>query len=121
MWKQPIAVEPWNETQEGQSNADWAQGFIDIWPGKQPILVGGSYAIPIPIVPNWPNTDYLITEAYNQTVKDAIKFYNGHLYALSNGTTLEGEMNHVRTVADVSTFVEKIATARSVGKKYYLG
>lgn len=121
MWKQPIAVSPWNETQEGQSNADWAQGFIDIWPGRLPILLGGSYALPIEYVPDWPNTDYLITTAYNQTVKDAVKVYSGHLYALSNGTTLAGEMNHVRTVEDVSNFVEKIATAKSVGKGYILG
>jgi hypothetical protein len=120
MWEQPIATAPWNETQEGQDNANWAQGFIDIWPGNRPILLGGSYAVPIPLQPNWPNTDYLINTAYNETVKSAIKEYSGHLYALSNGTELKGEMTHVRTVQDISTFVPKIATASSVGKTYTL-
>jgi len=120
--QQPVAIAPWTEVEEGRNNADWAQAFLNIWRArKTPILLGGSYAIPIEFMPHWPNTDYLIDSAYNKTIKDAIKYYSGHLYALSNGTTLEEEMNHVRTVADVSTLVEKVNTAKSVGRDYILG
>ncbi|KAK7187721.1 hypothetical protein DPSP01_004558 [Paraphaeosphaeria sporulosa] len=121
MWQQPIAVAPWNETQEGESNADWAQSFLKIWPGKLPILFGPSYAVPIPLSPAWPNTNYLINTVYDQTIKNAMKIYSGHLYALSNGTTLDGEMSHVRTSSDVGTFLSQIASVKVAGRDYVLG
>lgn len=120
-WQQPIAIAPWNESQEGNSNADWAQSFIDIWPDKEPILFGPSYAVPIPLSPAWPNTNYLLNEVYNQSIKDVMKIYSGHLYALSNGTELGSEMSHSRTASDVSTFSSQITSASAAGRDYVLG
>lgn len=75
----------------------------------------------MPLQPNWPDTDYLINNAYNETIKAATKVYNTHLYALSNETSLELEMNHAKTVADLSHFIGKIKTAKSVGRPYIIG
>ncbi|KAK4861052.1 hypothetical protein LT330_003968 [Penicillium expansum] len=103
-WKYPVAVAPWKETQEGANAADWAQDFINHWKTPLPILAGGGYAVPFEVVPPWPNLPYLIETAYNQTIKDATKFYNGHLYSLENATAniLNVEMNHQRTVSDLN-------------------
>ncbi|KEF61464.1 uncharacterized protein A1O9_03030 [Exophiala aquamarina CBS 119918] len=120
-WQKPVAVPPWNKSQEGADNADWAQDFINTYKPKWPILSGGDYAVSIPLQPGWPNTNYLIEEAYNATIKKYTKFYNGHLYALSNSTILAEEMAHNKTVADLPTFEDKIALAHSVARPYILG
>ncbi|WAO88942.1 Glyco-hydro-79C domain-containing protein [Fusarium falciforme] len=120
-WQYPVAEAPWNETQEAADAADWAQDFINHWKSPLPILAGGGYAIPFEIEPGWPNLPYLVNSAYNQTVKDATKVYNGHLYAFSNATgdDLAVEMTHQRTVDDLNLL--PISTARSVGRPYILG
>lgn len=120
-WNKPVAVAPWNESQEGANQADWFQALINVWDDSEPILVGGNYAVPIPLAPNYPNTNYLIEDAFNSSIKAAVKMYSTHSYALSPETaTLNGEMNHVKTVADLYTFVDKIATARSAGRPYVI-
>ncbi|UPL01576.1 hypothetical protein LCI18_012510 [Fusarium solani-melongenae] len=120
-WQYPVAEAPWNETQEGADAADWAQDFINHWKSPLPILAGGGYAVPFQLEPEGPNLPYLVNSAYNQTVKDATKVYNGHLYALSNATgdDLAVEMTHQRTVDDLGLL--PISTARSVGRPYILG
>lgn len=120
-WNKPIAVAPWNNSQEGSSAAEWAQAFINRWKSPLPILSAGAYAVPIPLYDNYPDTNYLINEAYNESVKAGTKSYCTHLYALSGGTTLDTEMNHLRTVADLSHFVDKIATAKSINRPYIIG
>ena len=117
--EKPDAVSPWNASQEGSDNAEWAQSFVNIWEGPLPILAAGSYALNYAYP--WPSTDYLVEKAYNTTVKNATKVYSGHLYATSNGTSLTADMNHVKTVTDLSVFIEKIATARSIHRPYILG
>ncbi|KAL6364098.1 hypothetical protein LRP88_03531 [Fusarium phalaenopsidis] len=120
-WQYPVAEAPWNETQEAADAADWAQDFINHWKSPLPVLAGGGYAIPFEIEPGWPNLPYLVNSAYNQTVKNATKVYNGHLYAFSNATgdDLAVEMTHQRTVDDLNLL--PISTARSVGRPYILG
>ncbi|KGO50014.1 Glycoside hydrolase, superfamily [Penicillium expansum] len=120
-WKYPVAVAPWKETQEGANAADWAQDFINHWKTPLPILAGGGYAVPFEVVPPWPNLPYLIETAYNQTIKDATKFYNGHLYSLENATanSLNIEMNHQRTVSDLNML--PISSDKSVNRPYVLG
>ncbi|OKO98752.1 hypothetical protein PENSUB_9003 [Penicillium subrubescens] len=61
------AVIPWNASQEGADAANWAQGFIDAWKSPLPILTAGSYAVSCANYNEWPNTDYLIDTAYNDT------------------------------------------------------
>lgn len=116
-----MAVAPWKETQEGANAADWAQDFINHWKTPLPILAGGGYAVPFEVVPPWPNLPYLIETAYNQTIKDATKFYNGHLYSLENATanSLNVEMNHQRTVSDLNML--PISSDKSVNRPYVLG
>ncbi|KAH6871488.1 hypothetical protein B0T10DRAFT_568278 [Thelonectria olida] len=120
-WKYPVATAPWNETQEGANAADWAQDFIKHWKNPLPILAGGGYAVPLELEPGWPNLPHLIDTAYNKTVKDATKVYNGHLYALSNttGDDLNLEMRHERTVADLSLL--PVSSAKSVNRPFILG
>ncbi|KAM0206259.1 hypothetical protein ACHAQI_008359 [Fusarium lateritium] len=120
-WQYPVAQAPWNETQEGFNAADWAQDFINHWNGPLPILAGGGYAIPFQIEPGWPNLPFLVNEAYNTTVKAATKVYNGHLYAFSNASSndLDIEMAHQRTVDDLNLL--PISTAKSVGRPYIIG
>lgn len=121
IWNKPIAVAPWNNSQEGGSAAEWAQAFINRWKSPLPILSAGAYAVPIPLYEDYPDTNYLINEAYNASVKAGTKSYCTHLYALSSGTTLSTEMNHLRTVSDLSHFVDKIATAKSINRPYIIG
>jgi hypothetical protein len=117
-----VATDPWNEETEGADAANWAQGFVDAWRSPLPILAAGSYAVPSKITPDWPNTDYLISAAYNQTIKDATKSYNSHLYRFfGNETTLSDEMNHVNTVSDIKPFINSVATAKSVGRQHFIG
>ncbi|KAL6912444.1 hypothetical protein FSST1_010204 [Fusarium sambucinum] len=120
-WQYPVAQAPWNETQEAFDAADWAQDFINHWKSPLPILAGGGYAIPFQIEPGWPNMPYLINEAYNATVKGATKVYNGHLYAFSNASAddLDIEMSHQRTVDDLDLL--PISTAKSAGRPYIIG
>ncbi|KYG13810.1 hypothetical protein FVEG_14131 [Fusarium verticillioides 7600] len=120
-WQYPVAEAPWNETQEGNNAADWAQDFINHWKSPLPILAGGGYAIPFEIEPDWPNLLYLIESSYNKTVKDATKVYNGHLYAFSNATAddLGPEMKHQRVVQDLSLL--PISSAKAAGRPYILG
>ncbi|TLD10910.1 hypothetical protein PgNI_06550 [Pyricularia grisea] len=122
-WNQTVAVQspPWNDTQEGNDAADWAQDFKSRWGSPLPILAAGGYAIPFPYKPNWPNLPYLISEAYNQSVKAATKEYNGHLYAFSNPDPgdLATEMAHTRVVADLSLL--PIQAALADGKPYIIG
>lgn len=120
-WKYPVSEAPWNETQEGNNAADWAQDFINHWKSPLPILAGGGYAIPFEIEPDWPNLPYLIENSYNKTVKAGTKIYNGHLYAFSNATQddLEPEMKHQRTVDDLNLL--PISSAKAVGIPYILG
>nr|XP_036575118.1 glycoside hydrolase family 79 protein [Colletotrichum truncatum]KAF6781639.1 glycoside hydrolase family 79 protein [Colletotrichum truncatum] len=120
-WNKPVATAPWNMSQEGANAAQWAQAFIDGWDEPEPMLSSGSYAVPVPLEPNWPNTVHLVTEAFNETVKAGVKEYCAHLYALSDAKDLKTEMNHVRTVSDVSHFIDDIATVRSVGRDLILG
>ncbi|KAI8718176.1 Glyco-hydro-79C domain-containing protein [Fusarium sp. LHS14.1] len=119
-WRYPVAVAPWNETQEAADAADWAQDFVNHWKSPLPILAGGGYAIPLEIAPGWPNLPYLIN-TYNRTVKAATKVYDGHLYAFSNATEddLAVEMTHQRTVDDLNLL--PISSARSVDRPYILG
>ncbi|KAL4931100.1 uncharacterized protein BDV17DRAFT_289095 [Aspergillus undulatus] len=121
-WNKSIATPPWNASQEGEDAADWAQDFINTWKLPNPILTAGSYAANFPDTPTWPNVPYLIHTAFNETIKAAIKYYSGHLYAAPpNETDLAGEMNHAKTVADLSVFAESIEAAHSVGRPYILG
>ncbi|KAF7713085.1 Beta-glucuronidase [Penicillium ucsense] len=118
----PDAVSPWNASQEGLDAANWAQGFIDVWKSPLPILTAGSYAVAYADNPEWPNTDYLIHTAYNNTVKAAVKYYSGHLYAAPPGNnTLAIEMNHARTVSDLAVLGERASTAASINSLYILG
>lgn len=121
IWKKPIAIPPWDAAQEGADSADWAQDFINRWESPLPILYAGSYAVQIPIQPNWPNVTHLIDVSYNQTVKDAVQTYNQHLYALSQGTDLAVEMDHARTAADLAAFPDYVAASASVGREFYIG
>lgn len=116
------AVSPWNASQEGADAADWAQGFIDVWQSPLPILTAGSYAVAYDDNPEWPNTDYLINTAYNDTVKAAVLVYVGHLYAAPPGNNaLATEMNHAKTVSDLAVFADRVATAASVNRSFILG
>ncbi|KAJ5475373.1 hypothetical protein N7539_008439 [Penicillium diatomitis] len=118
----PDAVSPWNASQEGLDAANWAQGFIDVWKSPLPILTAGSYAVAYADNPEWPNTDYLIHTAYNNTVKAAVKYYSGHLYAAPPGNnTLAIEMNHAKTVSDLAVLGERASTAASINSSYILG
>lgn len=122
MWNKSIVVPPWNASQEGESAADWAQELINIWEGPLPILTAGSYAVTIPSRPEWPNVPYLIERAFNESVKAGVKAYSGHLYAAPpNETDLAGEMNHAKTVADLSVFKESIALSHAEGRQFILG
>lgn len=116
-----MAEAPWNATQEGNNAADWAEAFKAVWGSPLPILAAGGYAIPFPYRQGWPNLPYLISEAYNQSVKAATKEYNGHLYAFSNASAngLAIEMSHTRTVQDVALL--PIKNALDDGKPYILG
>lgn len=116
-----MAEEPWNEVQEGSDAADWAADFAKVWGEPLPILAGGGYAIPYPAEPAWPNLPYLVNEAYNQTVKDATKMYNGHLYTFSNTTEVDlaVEMSHTRTVTDLDFL--PIHVAKAEGRPYVIG
>lgn len=123
VWNKTIAVAPWNNSQEGNNQAEWSQAFINAW-GKDEdrILSAGTYAVPIPLSENYPSTDYLITEAFNTSVKSGIKMYCTHAYALSPATAeLPDEMDHAKTVADISTYLPKIANAAAVGRPYVIG
>ncbi|KXJ91623.1 hypothetical protein Micbo1qcDRAFT_203689 [Microdochium bolleyi] len=121
IWQKPIATPPWDANQEGADAADWAQDFINQWESPLPMLYTGSYAVPVPIQPKWPNITHLINVSFNQTVKDAVATYNQHLYALSQGTDLGVEMDHVRTAADLAVFPEYVASSASAGREFYLG
>lgn len=122
IWQKPVATDPWNEETEGADAANWAQGFINSWKSPLPILVGGSYAVPSVIQPGWPNTDYLIDTAYNETIKAATKAYNSHIYRFfGNETTLPNEMNHASTVKDLVPFANSVAKAKSVGRRHFIG
>ena len=119
-WQYPIATPPWNETQEAASEAEWIQTLANTWKGKLPIAAAGGYAIPFPYQPGWPNLPYLINNL-NTSVKDAVKEYNGHLYAFSNATSngLQGEMEHTRAVQDINLL--PIQAALDDGKPFILG
>ncbi|KAH8701534.1 hypothetical protein BGW36DRAFT_445075 [Talaromyces proteolyticus] len=122
MQDKPDAVSPWNASQEGADAANWAQGFINVWKPNSPILTAGSYAVAIADDPEWPNTDYLIHTAYNDTVKNAVKVYVGHLYAAPPGnTTLAMEMKHSKTVSDLAVFADRVSTAASAERPFILG
>ncbi|KAJ0426845.1 hypothetical protein BJY00DRAFT_306836 [Aspergillus carlsbadensis] len=122
MWNKSIVVPPWNASQEGASAADWAQDFLEVWKQPLPILAAGSYAATIPSRPEWPNIPYLIETAFNDSVKAGVKMYSGHLYAAPpNETDLAGEMNHVKTVADLAVFNESIALSHGEGRPFILG
>lgn len=121
IWQKPIASPPWDANQEGADSADWAQDFITRWKEPLPMLYAGSYAVPIPIQPNWPNVTHLIDVSYNATVKASVRTYNQHLYALSQGTDLAVEMDHARTAADLAVFPEYVASAAAAGREFYLG
>ncbi len=120
-WNKPVAVAPWNETQEGQDAANLIQQFVDTWQEPLPMIAAGAYGIPYEYQPAWPNTDYLINEAFNDTVKGAVGRYCTHLYALAAGTSLEADMAHTQTVLDVSLLVDKIAVAKSANRPFILG
>lgn len=121
IWNKPVATSPWNQEQEGADAANWAQGFVDVWKSPLPILAAGSYGVPFQPYPGWPNTEYLISTAYNKTIKDATKFYNSHLYRQGNGTTLPNEMNHASTVSDVIPFINSVAKAQAVHRPHVIG
>ncbi|KAH8894279.1 hypothetical protein GQ53DRAFT_780328 [Thozetella sp. PMI_491] len=122
VWNKKVAIPPWNETQEGDNQAEWFQAFLDIWGDPAPILSGGNYAVPIELAPAYPNTNYLIDTAFNSSVRAGVKMYCTHLYALSaQDALLSEEMNHVKTVADLSNFVDKIGKAKAVGRPYIIG
>lgn len=120
IWNKPVATAPWDAAQEGADAADWAQDFANHWGSPLPILAGGVYAAPFD-QPAWPNLPHLVNEAYNASVKAATKVYCGHLYALSNSTELSSEMNHARTAADLSKFVEYVRLTKAEGRDYILG
>ena len=120
-WNKPVAVAPWNETQEGYDAANWIQQFIDTWKTPLPMISAGAYGIPYPYQPDWPNTEFLINEAFNATVKGAVSRYCTHLYALADGSSLAADMSHMQTAADVSLLVPKVAAAKSVNRPYILG
>ncbi|KLU85834.1 hypothetical protein MAPG_04854 [Magnaporthiopsis poae ATCC 64411] len=121
LWNQPVATAPWDMEQEGKDAADWAEDFKNRWRSSLPILVAGGYAIPFPLRPGWPNLPYLITEAYNESVKAATKEYSGHMYAISNASAngLAIEMQHTRVVQDLALLPIKNALAD--GKPYIIG
>lgn len=123
VWNKTIAVAPWNNSQEGNNQAEWSQTFIDVWgDDEDPILSAGTYAVPTPLYDNYPSTDYLIDEAFNSSVKTGVKMYCTHSYALSaESAQLPEEMNHAKTVADISTYVPKIAKAAADGRPYIIG
>ncbi|GAW14074.1 hypothetical protein ANO14919_034660 [Xylariales sp. No.14919] len=122
VWGKPVATPPWNKSQEGENQAQWSQAFLDAWGESSPILSAGNYAVPIELMEAYPNTDYLINTAFNDSVKAGVKAYCTHSYALSGeDAELPDEMKHSKTVADLSNFVEKIATAKSVGRPYIIG
>ncbi|KAH8694363.1 hypothetical protein BGZ61DRAFT_352180 [Ilyonectria robusta] len=122
VWNKSVATAPWNETQEGDNQAEWFQALLDMWDGPVPILSGGNYAVPIELAPAYPNTNYLINTAFNSSVQAGVKMYCTHLYALSaQDALLSSEMNHAKTVADLSNFVDKIAKAKTVGRPYIIG
>src|SRR5687768_12350514 len=97
-WNYPVATPPWDEAQEGADAADWAQDLANRWEGSLPVIAAGGYAIPFPYREGWPNLPYLINESLNASVKAAVKEYNGHLYAFSDGAAndLQHEMQHPR-------------------------
>ncbi|KAF3386922.1 hypothetical protein F1880_001326 [Penicillium rolfsii] len=118
----PDAISPWNASQEGADAADWAQGFMDLWKSPLPILTAGSYAVSFANNPKWPNTDYLINTAYNDSVKAAVKVYCGHLYAAPpENNTLATEMNHAKTVSDLAVFTDRVSVAASINRPFILG
>jgi hypothetical protein len=123
LWKKPVASAPWNDAMEGQDQANWIQQFIDTWQEPLPMISAGSYvsAQGTGYQPDWPNTNYLISDAFNDTVKSAVSRYCSHLYCLADGTSLAADMAHNQTVADLSHFVDKIATAKSVNRPYIIG
>ncbi|RWA04355.1 hypothetical protein EKO27_g10750 [Xylaria grammica] len=122
VWGKPVATPPWNKSQEGENQAQWSQAFLDAWGESSSILSAGNYAVPIELMEAYPNTDYLINTAFNDSVKAGVKAYCTHSYALSGeDAELPDEMKHSKTVADLSNFVEKIATAKSVGRPYIIG
>ncbi|KAJ8122812.1 hypothetical protein ONZ43_g1086 [Nemania bipapillata] len=122
VWGKAVATPPWNMSQEGENQAEWSQVFLDAWGEPSPILSAGNYAVPIELMPAYPNTDYLINTAFNDSIKAGVKVYCTHSYALSGADSqLPDEMKHSKTVADLNNFVEKIATAKSAGRPYILG
>lgn len=122
MWNKSVATAPWNQTQEGDNQAEWAQALTNTWAEADDLILAGSYALPIELTPAYPNTDYLINEAFNSSVQAGVKAYCTHSYALSlPNSTLPDEMKHAKTVADLSNYVEKIANAKSVGRPYIIG
>lgn len=114
----PVSVSPWDASQEGTNQAEWDNGAINIWGTGSQFLAAGSYAY-TRYTP-WPNTDYLIETAFDETIQNSIKVYSGHLYSLTGGD-LDTEMAHAKTVSDLSEFVEKIANASEVGRPFILG
>lgn len=93
-----------------------------MWQSPLPILTAGSYGVAYADDPDWPNTDYLIDTAYNDTVKAAVRVYVGHLYAAPPGNnTLATEMNHAKTVSDLAVFADRVTTAASVNRSFILG
>lgn len=116
-----MATNPWNQAEEGADAANWAQGFIDVWKSPLPILAAGSYGVPYQYYPGWPNVNYLISTAYNQTIKDATKLYNAHLYREGKGTTLPDEMRHNTTVSDIGPLLTAVDAAKSLNRPYILG
>ncbi|KAJ8130419.1 hypothetical protein O1611_g3210 [Lasiodiplodia mahajangana] len=121
-WGKPVATPPWNESQEGENQAQWSQAFLDAWGETSPILSAGNYALPIELTEAYPNTDYLINVAFNGSIKAGVKAYCTHAYALSGqDAELPDEMKHSKTVADMANYVDKIAAAKSVGRPYIIG
>lgn len=78
--------------------------------------------MPLPISENYPSTDYLIDAAFNASVKNGVKMYCTHSYALSaESAGLPEEMDHARTVADISNYPPKIIKATAYGRPYIIG
>ncbi|KAI8714924.1 Glyco-hydro-79C domain-containing protein [Fusarium sp. LHS14.1] len=78
-----------------------------------PIVAAGSYA-----TSRW-NMGYLINEAFNNSVKSAVKVYSGHLYA--GGNQLSEGMNHAQTSQELSWFADDTADAKQAGRNFILG
>ncbi|KAL2681419.1 hypothetical protein Neosp_009030 [[Neocosmospora] mangrovei] len=109
----PVATAPWNQSQEASNQADWIESFSDIWKTPLPIVAAGSYA-----TSRW-NMGYLINEAFNNSVKSAVKVYSGHLYA--GGNQLSEGMNHAQTSQELSWFADDTADAKQAGRNFILG